>query len=172
MSHNVIDFFMAQGYSRIGMIAGQDSDDVIDEREVAFLEYGQQKGVVSEEDIYRGDFSSYSGYTQAKDLLKKNIPQALFVASDSIAIGVLRAINEAGLSLPNDISLISVNDIPTAKFTFPPLSTFRIHSELMGVQAVNLLLDQIKEERNIPLILKTPAQLQLRGTTQPQSPAA
>ncbi len=70
-------------------------------------------------------------------LAREDYPKALFVASDSIAIGVLRAIHERGLNIPQDISLISVNDIPTARFTFPPLSTVRIHSEMMGSQGVN-----------------------------------
>ncbi|MCV5779001.1 substrate-binding domain-containing protein, partial [Escherichia coli] len=80
-------------------------------------------GVVQESDLYRGDFSSASGYQLAKEMLAGDWPKALFVASDSIAIGVLRAIHEKGLAIPQQIELISVNDIPTAKFTFPPLST-------------------------------------------------
>lgn len=94
--------------------------------------------MVREEDIWRGGFSSSSGYELAKQMLaREDYPKALFVASDSIAIGVLRAIHERGLNIPQDISLISVNDIPTARFTFPPLSTVRIHSEMMGSQGVS-----------------------------------
>ena len=52
-------------------------------------------------------------------LAQAEFPRALFVASDSIAIGVLRAIHERGLAIPEDISLISVNDIPTARFYLP-----------------------------------------------------
>ncbi len=84
-----------------------------DIREVAFAEYGRLKQVVREEDIWRGGFSSSSGYELAKQMLaREDYPKALFVASDSIAIGVLRAIHERGLNIPQDISLISVNDIP------------------------------------------------------------
>lgn len=72
------------------------------------------------------------------------------MASDSIAIGVLRAIHERGLNIPQDISLISVNDIPTARFTFPPLSTVRIHSEMMGSQGVNLLFEKARDEACAP----------------------
>lgn len=104
--------------------------------------------MVSEQDIWRGGFSSSSGYELAKIMLaQKCWPSALFVASDSIAIGVLRAIHEKGLAIPEDISLISVNDIPTARFTFPPLSTVRIHSEMMGSQGVNLLLEKARWPR-------------------------
>ena len=165
IARDAIKYFMNDGYNRIGFIGGQDSKDALDERETAFRQYGQLKGVVSEHDIYHGDFSSSSGYQQAKQMLANGHPEALFVASDSLAIGVLRALHEEGIRIPEDISLISVNDIPTAKFTFPPLSTFRIESELMGIQAVNLLVDQIREERNIPLRVTVPSSLKLRGTT-------
>lgn len=69
--------------------------------------------------------------------------------------------------MPDDIALISVNDIPTARFTFPPLSTVRIHSEMMGIQAVNLLIDKARDGRTLPLQVYVPSQLKLRGTTKP-----
>ncbi len=166
ISKQVVDFFVEQGYQRIGFIGGQDEPNTADIRENAFVEYGSLKGVVSENDIYRGDFSSLSGYDLAKTMLAKgDFPKALFIASDSIAIGVLRAIHEFGLNIPQDIALISVNDIPTARFTFPPLSTVRIHSELMGIQAVNLLLEKYRDGRALPLQVHVPSQLKLRGTT-------
>ncbi|MGE0973282.1 transcriptional regulator EbgR (plasmid) [Klebsiella sp. WOUb02] len=166
IAKDVIDFFIAQGARRIGFIGGQDEPGKADIREVAFVEYGRLKGVVSEQDIWRGGFSSSSGYELAKTMLAKaGFPTALFVASDSIAIGVLRAIHERGLSIPEDISLISVNDIPTARFTFPPLSTVRIHSEMMGSQGVNLLVEKARDGRALPLNVFVPSVLKLRGTT-------
>ena len=166
ISKEIIDFFIAQGVTRIGFIGGEDKPGKADVREVAFTEYGRLKGVVSEADIYRGGFSSSSGYELAKIMLAKpDYPAALFVASDSIAIGVLRAIHERGLAIPEDISLISVNDIPTARFTFPPLSTVRIHSEMMGSQGVNLLIEKARDGRALPLNVFVPSVLKLRGTT-------
>lgn len=166
ISKEITDFFIDQGYRRIGFIGGQDTTDTPDIREVAFAEYGQLKGVVSLDDIYRGDFTSSSGYDLAKRMLAKDDhPSALFIASDSIAIGVLRAIHEQGLSIPQDIALISVNDIPTAKFTFPSLSTVRIHSEMMGIQGVNLLVEKARDGRALPLQVYVPSKLKLRDTT-------
>ena len=165
ISKEVINYFMNQGYKRIGFIGGQDDIDCSDIREEVFTEYGQLKGVVSESDLYRGAFSSSSGYKLAKIMLETDYPNAWFIASDSIAIGVLRAIHEKGLRIPEDIALISVNDIPTAKFTFPSLSTVRIHSELMGSQGVNLLLERRRDERVIPLRVYIPSKLRLRDTT-------
>ncbi|MBV7297378.1 transcriptional regulator EbgR [Enterovibrio paralichthyis] len=168
ISKQVVDFFIKQGYDRIGFIGGQDSPGSADIRELAFTVYGQLKNVVFDKDIYRGDFTSQSGYQLAKTMLESgDYPKALFVASDSIAIGVLRAIHEQGLTMPDDVALISVNDIPTARFTFPPLSTVRIHSEMMGIQAVNLLIDKARDGRTLPLQVYVPSQLKLRGTTKP-----
>ncbi|KLF81934.1 transcriptional regulator [Enterobacter hormaechei subsp. steigerwaltii] len=166
ISKQIVDFFIAQGVKRIGFIGGEDEPSKADIREAAFVEYGLLKGVVSEQDIWRGGFSSSSGYELAKIMLAQQCwPSALFVASDSIAIGVLRAIHEKGLAIPEDISLISVNDIPTARFTFPPLSTVRIHSEMMGSQGVNLLLEKARDGRALPLQVFVPSVLKLRGTT-------
>lgn len=166
ISKEVIDFFIARDVQRIGFIGGEDEPGKADIREAAFVEYGRLKGVVSEKDIWRGGFSSSSGYTLAKTMLAgDDWPTALFVASDSIAIGVLRAIHEKGLTIPDDISLISVNDIPTARFTFPPLSTVRIHSEMMGSQGVNLVYEKARDGRALPLQVFVPSKLKLRGTT-------
>ncbi|OAN18225.1 transcriptional regulator [Photobacterium jeanii] len=166
ISKQVVDFFIEQDFNRIGFIGGCDHPESTDIRETAFTEYGQIKGVVNKQDVYRGEFSSQSGYTLAKAMFAKpDHPQALFIASDSIAIGVVRAIHEQGLSIPDDISLISVNDIPTARFTFPPLSTVRIHSEMMGSQGVNLLIEKARDGRALPLKVFVPSKLKLRGTT-------
>ena len=153
----MIDFYISQGIDRIGFIGGQDAPGRADIREMAFAEYGQLKGVVRDSDIYRGDFSSASGYHLAREMLSHSQrPQALFIASDSIAIGVLRALLEHGLQIPHDISLISVNDIPTARF---------IHSEMMGIQGVNMLVEKARDGRALPLQVYVPTKLKLRGTT-------
>ncbi|HFF8978244.1 transcriptional regulator EbgR [Serratia marcescens] len=167
ISRKVIDYFIGRGYQRIGFIGGRDAPAGIDQREQAFVEYGRQQNVVRAQDIYHGDFSSQSGYQCAKAMLqsKNGYPPALLVATDSIAIGVLRALHEHGIQVPGQIALISVNDIPTARFIFPALSTVRIPSETMGAQAVNLLAERLRDERAVPLSIFVPSSLQLRDTT-------
>ncbi len=167
ISQSVIDYFIDQGYARIGFIGGRDDPSFPDQRELAFVEYGRIKKVVHKKDIFYGDFSSLSGYQCAMTMLAsgEDYPPALFVATDSIAIGVLRALHEHQIKVPSQMALISVNDIPTARFVFPPLSTVRIHSETMGAQAVNLLMERIRDGRTIPLSIFVPSSLQLRDTT-------
>ncbi len=167
ISQKVIDHFIDQGYSRIGFIGGRDLPSFVDQREQAFVEYGRLKNVVQPQDIYYGDFTSQSGYICAKKMLQENTPYppALFIATDTIALGVMRALLEHGVKIPEQVALISVNDIPTARFVFPSLSTVRIHSETMGAQAVNLLMDRLRDERSVPLSVFVPSSLQLRDTT-------
>lgn len=167
ISQKVIDYFISRGYLRIGFIGGRDAPEFADQREQAFVEYGLSKNVVQSQDVYYGDFSSQSGYQCAKQMLATSVdyPPAIFVATDSIAIGVLRALHEHGIKVPEQMALISVNDIPTARFVYPALSTVRIHSETIGAQAVNLLMERIRDERSIPLSVFVPSSLQLRDTT-------
>ncbi|WMY76277.1 transcriptional regulator EbgR [Buttiauxella selenatireducens] len=167
ISRKVIDYFISRGYMRIGFIGGRDDPAYADQREEAFVEYGRSKNVVNAQDVYYGDFSSQSGYQCALKMLgtSGDYPPALFVATDSIAIGVLRALHEHGIKVPDQMALISVNDIPTARFVFPALSTVRIHSETMGAQAVNLLMERLRDDRTIPLSVYVPSSLQLRDTT-------
>ncbi|MCQ6453765.1 transcriptional regulator EbgR, partial [Vibrio parahaemolyticus] len=73
-------------YERIGFLGGQDEPNTADIREHALVDYGNLKGVVSEDDSYRGDFSILSGYDLAKEMLAKGeFPKAIFIASDSIS---------------------------------------------------------------------------------------
>lgn len=166
ISKIVVDFFISKGHNRIGYIGGYDGEGEIDIREKTFVEYGGLRNVINHEDILRGDFTSLSGYELAKKLLKSgNYPSALFVANDSIAIGVLRAIHEFGIKIPEQISLISINDIPTASFTLPPLSTVKIHAEMMGIEAVNLMFNKHRDQRVNPISIVIPAELKIRATT-------
>ena len=69
---------------------------------------------------------------------------AVLAGNDSIAIGAAKALQEAGYRIPDDISIIGVDDIPYSAMTVPPLITMRISRSVMGTLAVNLLRERIK----------------------------
>lgn len=166
ISECIINFFIENGYNKIGYIGGRDFNDILDEREEAFLKYSFLKKAIDKDNFYIGDFTSNSGYNLAKKMIENNkLPNALFIANDSIAIGVLKALNENKINIPNDIAIISINDIPASSFTFPALSTVKIHSDLMGNQAVRILKDKIESNRVLPLKVTVPFSLILRETT-------
>ena len=98
-----------------------------------------------------------SGYNATKTLLSLKRPiNAIFAASDLIAIGAIRAIKEAGFNVPNDISVIGFDDIPVANFTEPSLTTVNQSTSVAGEMLVANLLAQLKDE--------PPQQTQLKPT--------
>ena len=86
-----------------------------------------------------------AGYVAARALLAQGTPfDAVFAACDLIAIGAMRAFEEAGLSIPADIGLVGFDDIPLAAFTHPPLTTVAQDATRAGALLVEALIAQIK----------------------------
>jgi LacI family transcriptional regulator len=94
--------------------------------------------------VAEGNFSEGSGYETIKVLLSRAKDfTALFVANDQMAAGVLRALREAGLRVPEDISVIGYDDIPLAKFLYPLLTTIRQPLTDMGQAAADIALARL-----------------------------
>lgn len=90
--------------------------------------------------IMEGDFSEISGYYCTQRLLPSR-PDAIFIASDIMAIGALRAIREARLTVPDDIAIVSFDDVPPATQANPRLTTVRQPIRRMGIKLVETLVD-------------------------------
>lgn len=89
-----------------------------------------------------------AGYLATKKMLeKKKHPTAIFVAGDQMAIGAYRAVAEAGLSIPEDISVVGFDDIEAASYTTPPLTTVRQPFKNIASQAFNLLLELLERSK-------------------------
>ncbi|MBV9997957.1 MAG: LacI family DNA-binding transcriptional regulator [Verrucomicrobia bacterium] len=94
-----------------------------------------------------GDFSLESGHAAMKRILASNArPAALFAGNDTIAIGAMAAIREAGLSIPEDIAVVGYDDLPAASFTSPPLTTVRSHAIEQGRRAGEALIALLERE--------------------------
>ena len=76
----------------------------------------------------------------------------------------LRAVSEKGLRIPEDVSIVGYNDIAVANYLIPPLTTVRLHMELLGEEAVRLLRERITSSREIGLKVIVPAKLIVRGS--------
>lgn len=101
--------------------------------------------------------SSEGGYRGACGLLDKNCgATAYFCPNDITAIGVMRAIKEHGLSIPEDVSLISIDDIETAQYLTPMLTTVHIPVEEMGQMAAKTLIDRIEGGHSLPMKISLP----------------
>ena len=98
------------------------------------------------------NFDVSGGYRAMKDLLKlKERPTAVFASCDKIAIGAINAIKEAGLSIPEDISIIGFDDIELAKYITPKLTTIRQKCDEIGKTTVDLLVEQINQKAKLKI---------------------
>ncbi|GAA4873850.1 LacI family DNA-binding transcriptional regulator [Saccharopolyspora cebuensis] len=75
--------------------------------------------------VLRGDWSPRSGYEIGKELLDREGVEAVFVANDQMALGLLRALSEAGRRVPDDVRVVGFDDVPEAAYYSPPLTTVR-----------------------------------------------
>ncbi len=105
-----------------------------------------------------------SGYDAATELMARKIAfDAIFAASDLIAIGAIRALEEQGLAVPADVAIIGFDDIPAASLAHPPLTTVKQNYQRAGEVLVDALLKQIRNERAETAAL--PVQLVIRKSS-------
>ncbi|SDO39164.1 LacI family DNA-binding transcriptional regulator [Alkalicoccus daliensis] len=169
---SVLDYFTHKGFQEIGFIGGYETyknaiSPITDVRERYYRNYMTEKNLLKEDHIFIGDFSVESGYKLMKEAIQQlgdQLPQAFFAANDPLAIGALRALHEGGISVPERVRLIGVNDITVSKYVYPPLSTVKIYTELMGETAVDLISEQINEKRNVAKKVFLSSKLIIRKT--------
>lgn len=151
------------GRKRIATIAS-DQNTAGDDRCTGYLNALHDYGIpVDERLIGYGDFSMNSGYSAMKKLLAER-PDAVFVGSDTMALGALRMIREAGLRVPDDISIVGFDDLPPALQADPPLTTILHPVEELGTAAVEAL-NTLLQTNDIPFTRKIlPAKLVIRAS--------
>lgn len=121
--------------------------------------------------IFNITSSIKEGYDSASTLFQKNTNvSAIFCINDILAIGVLKAIEDAHLSCPKDISVISIDNIELAQFVSPMLTTVDIPVEEMGKMAVKILIDRIKRGHTLPLRVTFPFKIIERESCQKYKP--
>ncbi|ULT57655.1 LacI family DNA-binding transcriptional regulator [Neobacillus drentensis] len=175
----VMNYLLSEGHNQIAYIGGKglirsihnngmmlEKEDI---RKSTYEAIMKENGLYQEEHVLLGEFGPQSGYTLMKQLMRnESIPTSVVIASDPMAIGAIRALQEAGIKVPEDISVISFDDIEASAFLNPPLSTVKVQTEEMGKTAVKLLYDRLKNGREIPLKVTLPTELVLRESTGPK----
>jgi LacI family transcriptional regulator len=134
------------GYTRIATITGPFTTTAALDRRDGFLN-GLRDAGLSLHDHYlqEGDWTESGGRQAMLALLQLPArPQAVFVASDAMAIGALKAIRSAGLTVPDDVALVGFDDVPLASAVEPPLTTVRQPIDKLGFMAATVLLDQLE----------------------------
>ncbi|WP_033338608.1 LacI family DNA-binding transcriptional regulator [Catenuloplanes japonicus] len=116
-------------------------------------------------DPVEGDWSPASGFAAMRELLERRKPTAVFAANDHMAIGALRAITEAGLGVPADVSVVGFDDLPEAEFLSVSLTTVRYDPAEVARHGVRRLIQAIARGAGSPPHL-TRTELIVRESTQ------
>ncbi|WP_353228788.1 LacI family DNA-binding transcriptional regulator [Novosphingobium sp.] len=137
---------VSQGYRRIAFLGEASSHaPEAEDRWRGACDAMIAAGITPDPDLVVGAVTTdAAGYTAARELLARGKPfDAVFAACDLIAIGAMRAFEEAGLSIPDDIGLVGFDDIPLAGFSHPPLTTVAQDVIRGGAAMVEALIEQI-----------------------------
>jgi LacI family transcriptional regulator len=132
------------GYKRIATITGLQNQVAGYDRYQGYLKALQDSyHQVRPELVAEGDFTEEGGYNAMNRLLKYK-PDAVFVASDMMAYGAMRALREANLRIPEDVAVVGFDDNPASSKTIPPLTTVRQPISQMGSKAADFLINIIE----------------------------
>ncbi|MFF4584158.1 LacI family DNA-binding transcriptional regulator [Streptomyces sp. NPDC001388] len=162
---------LAAGHRRVWHLAGPEDWQEAADRAAGWRATLEAAGVEPPM-LLRGDWSPLSGYRAGQELagwVGRGLT-AVFVANDQMALGVLRALREAGVRTPQDVAVVGFDDIPESEFFAPPLTTVRQDFAAVGKQGIALLLELIegRPPADTPRIAIEP-QLVVRASTFPHT---
>jgi LacI family transcriptional regulator len=164
---DAVTHLIESGYRRIGCITGPLDTTPGAERLSGYraaLEHAGRR--VLAELVREADFREDDGYRAAMGLLTaRRPPDALFVGNNLMTLGSLRAINERGLRMPDEIGVVGFDDMPWAPLVQPPLSTVAQPIYELGRETATLLLRRIGGEQFAPLTISLQPALRIRGTS-------
>ncbi|MGE5495904.1 MAG: LacI family DNA-binding transcriptional regulator [Burkholderiales bacterium] len=169
ISHAAVNYLYGLGHRKIGYFLTNVKISNFTERYKGYLEALEELGLTPPEPVLLTPTLNGS-YMDMKKLLESGayVPEgAVLAGNDSIAIGAVRAIQEAGYKVPEDISVIGVDDIPYSSMMVPPLTTMRISRTVMGNLTVSLLRERMKHPDSPFMHMTISAQLVERGSTAP-----
>jgi LacI family transcriptional regulator len=142
-AQEAVSYLIGRGHRRIGVLAREKGPG-----DARLL--GYQRALVAhriphdESLMQRGDFTEEGGYNGMKRLLALlSRPTAIFAANDMMALGAMLAIQEAGLSVPQDVAVVGFDDIPTARLVNPPLTTVTQFQVELGRRMAQLLFERL-----------------------------
>ncbi len=163
-AHYATSHLIQQGHRRIAQIATIYNTAGVD-RDRGYRQALVERGIaVDEELIEVGDFSETSGYEAMQRLLLKK-PTAVFVQSDSMAIGALRALHEVNIQVPQDVAIVGFDDLPSASQLSPSLTTIRQPIYRTGTLAVETLIDILNTSKEPVRRIVLPVELVIRSSS-------
>lgn len=168
-TEKALRYLLECGYKRIGYIGGKEKEHLRnlsktyeDKRILTFVRFLTERNLYNEAAVLVGEYTMSDGYELMKRAISVGLQEAYFIASDPMAIGALRALQEAGIRVPEDVGIVGFDDIEATLYSNPPLTTVKVHTNEMGKLGVKLLLDRMVGLRKLPLTVTVPTELTVR----------
>lgn len=155
------------GHRRIAVITGPLHRSDSQTRFDSFVASLKEAGIAIDDAMVReGDYHYESGRRSMTELLPSK-PTAVFVGNDQMAFGAIDALEIAGVSVPNEVSIISFDDVPAAQTAKPPLTTVKLNAMEMARLAIDLVDEAIAPTPDGVKRQRTPVELVVRSSTGP-----
>jgi LacI family transcriptional regulator len=155
----------SHGVERAGFVSGFDESPDSRAREIAFKEaMVRLGGLVGDRDVLKADWTSGGGAAAMRQRLSMGgpMPEAFACANDQMAVGVIYALGDFGLSVPGDVAVTGFDDITLSRYINPPLTTIRQSGNLLGEMAVDTLVASLDGAEHVARSVVLPAQLVVR----------
>ena len=166
--HQAVEYLFALGHREIGYLQSKAAISNFEDREEGFLKALKKRGLTLKPENRFLLTPTLSGvYTDMKQALigRKELPTAFFADNDTIALGAMKAMVEAGWKVPGDVSVIGVDDIIYAHMGNPPLTTMRVPRQFIGYCTVTRLLERMNKPKTVPVHVEVSAELVKRQST-------
>ena len=152
-AYDMVAYLLELGHRRIAMLSGPADLSVSQERVAGYRRALQKAGLTpAEELILYGPFTQVGGYQMMEQMLSNSEPPtAVFAGNNFIAIGAMHALREAGLHVPDDMSLVAFDDLPDGFLLEPFLTVVVQPAYELGQRAVEQLLHRIEGDHSTPI---------------------
>ena len=168
-----LQYLFKLGHKKIAFLGGisingQKELDWFYRSESTYIEFMKSHNIFDSSLLYEGkEISFFEGERLTTQILidHKELPSAFFVCNDTMAMGVLTRLKEYEIKVPEKVSLIGFNNIPSVKFLNPPLTTVNIPMEFIAVNAIEILVKRVLKLVNFPRTLYSPTKLVIREST-------
>ncbi|MBN9140553.1 MAG: LacI family DNA-binding transcriptional regulator [Micrococcales bacterium] len=161
----VVEHLLELGHPTVHHIAGPSDSLPARVRRLAWEQNLRARGRTVPE-VIQGDWTSESGYAAGARIAADPSVTAVFCANDEMAAGLLVALHERSVDVPGDVSVAGFDDVPLARFLWPPLTTVRQSFDVIGRRLVDTLMDQIRDGGTVSSYRQlVPADLIVRAST-------
>lgn len=149
VSYELTKHLISQGFKRIAFLGISSEYTVTIDRLEGYKKALEDNGLAFDNDlVVEGKFNDDEGYELMNNLFTNGItPDAVIAVDDFLAFGVIAAIREKGLSVPEDIAVAGFNNVPLSEYMTPSLTSVEVNAFTLGIKAFELLLADIESER-------------------------